>query len=118
MDRSGLRARCKHGRLRLGKGRGKARPRTAPSGASQGITGTDLNTTVVKKHRRYRLAQGRLAQCKELHQGSQEALQVAVGLQSRVPEACRGLLDWPSVVRRHIQEQYLPHSRDQILLPT
>ncbi|KAJ1135007.1 hypothetical protein NDU88_001453 [Pleurodeles waltl] len=35
-DRSGLRARCKHGRLRLGKGAGKARPRTAPSGASQG----------------------------------------------------------------------------------
>ncbi|KAJ1134988.1 hypothetical protein NDU88_001434 [Pleurodeles waltl] len=36
MDRSGLRARCKHERLRLGKGAGKARPRTAPSGASQG----------------------------------------------------------------------------------
>ncbi|KAJ1134992.1 hypothetical protein NDU88_001438 [Pleurodeles waltl] len=35
-DRSGLRARCKHGRLRLGKGAGTARPRTAPSGASQG----------------------------------------------------------------------------------
>ncbi|KAJ1135016.1 hypothetical protein NDU88_001462 [Pleurodeles waltl] len=35
MDRSGFRARCKHGRLRLGKGAGKARPRTTPSGASQ-----------------------------------------------------------------------------------
>ncbi|KAJ1134989.1 hypothetical protein NDU88_001435 [Pleurodeles waltl] len=67
MDRSGLRARCKHERLRLGKGAGKARPRTASSGASQGgkccvVMGgnrTDLSRLRARcKHGRLRLGKG------------------------------------------------------------
>ncbi|KAJ1135030.1 hypothetical protein NDU88_001476 [Pleurodeles waltl] len=65
-DQSGIRARCKHGRLRLGKGAGKARPRW----------------------------------------------------QSASRAVFRRLPEWPSGVRRHIQEQYPPQSRDEIPLPT
>ncbi|KAJ1135022.1 hypothetical protein NDU88_001468 [Pleurodeles waltl] len=58
MNRSGLRARCKHGRLRLGK----ARPRTAPSGASQGgkcCVVTDRSGLRARcKHGRLRLGKG------------------------------------------------------------
>ncbi|KAJ1135020.1 hypothetical protein NDU88_001466 [Pleurodeles waltl] len=66
-DRSGLRARCKHGRLRLGKGAGKARPRTAASGASQGgklfvvmgVDRTDRSGLRARcKHGRLRLEKG------------------------------------------------------------
>ncbi|KAJ1134983.1 hypothetical protein NDU88_001429 [Pleurodeles waltl] len=80
-DRSELRARCKHGRLRLGKGAGKARPRTAHSGASQG------------------------GKCCVVWQSASRAV-------------FRRLPELPSGVRRHIQEQYLPQSRDEIPLPT
>ncbi|KAJ1134984.1 hypothetical protein NDU88_001430 [Pleurodeles waltl] len=66
-DRSGLRARCKHGRLRLGKSAGKARPRNVPSGASQGgkccvvmgVDRTDRSGLRARcKHGRLRLGKG------------------------------------------------------------
>ncbi|KAJ1134993.1 hypothetical protein NDU88_001439 [Pleurodeles waltl] len=67
MDRSGLRARYKPGRLMLGKGAGKARPRTAPSGASQGgkccvvMGGDKMDRSGLRaryKHGRLRLGKG------------------------------------------------------------